>query len=497
MRIEDLASLKGQTFAIDTETTGLHWWRDAVIGISIHCPALNISAYLPTCDYVEVRVPAGRAKKAWHGDYEPTLTRTGKPSKRKKYVLEQAFRVETRAIPNHSLIEAARAFLLSVANDPKTCMIFHNSRFDCHMLNLDLLGKPCLVLDTSVMVHLYDSRLHKSLADAERVFLGTKSKRSHVLKAPKGLSKKMYLWPLDVLTDYAVNDAIVTYQLAETLLPKLRGLQLTDLLRSDMEYSKVLWQIERRGVMLNPLFCHSAMEAFANNLTLMEQELQETVGYDFNWRSNPQLSKALYDDLNIAKPKNPFEDEDGVDRSRFAFKGKYNKYCTSSFLLMEKANHPLGGLILDMREAAKLRKTVDKYLELMDDQQVLHTNYNLTGTRTGRLSSSNPNVQNVASQHRVRETQSAYSGGAIRQEEYNLRQAFVARPGYTYVSIDHAQQEQRLFAILAQEPIMMEALRQRKDIHLMIALAVWGDCGPERNKLHRELPSSAHEMIVN
>lgn len=505
---EVLMALKGKTFSIDTETTGLEWYREGLIGICLHCPEIELTMYLFTCQYQDLEVPTGRKKKVWTGEIveqnmglQPTKVWTGALDGRKRvyetrmeptvkkvkvYRQEVVHKIERTAVPIVELQAIAQECLMEVASDPKTVMIFHNSRFDCHFLGLDLLGQPCTVLDTSIMVHLYDSRLRKSLDAAERFFLRRSSKRQHVHAIPKGLAKKHRCWPPEVIADYGRNDAVVTYQLAQTLIPKLRKLKLVDLLMCDMEYSKTLWQIERRGMMLNVEFCQQAHAAFIANGKLMEQELFDTIGYEFNWRSNPQLSKALYDDMGFPKPINPFADADGVDRSRFAFKGKYNKFCTSAFLLMEKANHPLGGLILDLREADKLRKATENYQELMDSNGIIHTNFNQTGTRTGRLSSSKPNVQNIASAHRVRETQSAYSGGAIRQEEYNLRQAFMARPGYTFVSIDHSQQEQRLFAILANEPAMLEALRNRLDIHLMIALKVWGDCGPERNKLHRE-----------
>jgi DNA polymerase I len=491
MKVEELRVLRGKTFSLDTETNGLHFWCNQVIGVSIHCPEANLTEYFYTCRYEDVSYPTGRSKKVWTGEYDLVpdgtyVNGTPKFKKTKIYTTEEKVQVLNTAIPETAKIEEIRAVLLEVLSDPKTTVIMHNSKFDCHMLNLDMMKLSAKLLDTSVMVHLYDSRLRKSLEAAEKVFLGTASKRHHVLSVPKNLKKKVWHWPEDVVREYAINDAIVTFQLAEVLIPKLRKLKLLDLLVIDMEYSKTLWQLERRGLQLDGDFCTAAIQAFRDNLNLMATDLQDSVGYEFNWRSTPQLSKALYEDLNFPKPINPFADADGVDRSRFAFKGRYNKYCTSAFLLMEKANHPLGPLILDLREADKLRKTVEKYLDLQDGNQVIHTSFNQTGTRTGRLSSSNPNVQNIASQHRVRETQSAYSGGGIRQEEYNLRQAFKARPGYSFVSIDHAQQEQRLFAILANEPVMLEALRNRMDIHLMIAIAVWGDCGPERNKLHRE-----------
>src|SRR5690606_32283497 len=79
-----------------------------------------------------------------------------------------------------------------------------------------------------------------------------------------------------------------------------------------------------------------------------------------------------------------------------------------------------------------------------------------------------------------------YTGGTLRQGGYNLRQALCAREGYTIVSIDHKQQEARLLAILAEEPVLLGYMRERKDIHLGIAISIWGDQGPELNKVHRD-----------
>ena len=480
LQISDLKKLRGQVVALDTETTGLRYYQNGLIGVCVYCPALNLQGYIYTCTYEQV--PTGKVKrvKEWQGEYEINPA-TGR--KIKKWEYRDEVKTQLQAVPDACQAQQVKEILDWVADDPATCLIFHNAKFDLHFLGLDLYDKPCKLMDTSVMVHLYDSRLRKSLDACERLFLGTNSKRTHVTKAPKRMP---WFWPPEVIADYGENDALVTYQLMEVLLPKLRKLKLVDLFRMQMNYLRTLWRIEEAGMLLNTEFCYQAMEAFSHNIKLMEAELYDACGYEFNWRSHAQLSKAIYENLGIEKPKNPFADADGVDRSRMAHKGKYHGPCTSTFLLMEKAQHPLGGLILDLREAHKLRKTVAGYMELTDKCGSVHTSFNATGTRTGRLSSNNPNVQNIASQHRVRETQSVYSGGAIRQHEYNLRQAFMARPGYTFVSVDHKQQEMRMFGILAQEPAMLEALRLRKDIHLMIAIAVWGDCGKETNKLHRE-----------
>lgn len=424
--LDALYEVDGQEVVLDVETTGLRWWADKLIGIAVYCPELGIEGYVPTLT-----------------DKERT--------------------------------EAKKAI---AQLSPETVIVGHNLKFDLHFMGLD--PEPYEIFDTTVMIHLLDSRYKKGLDKAEEIFLGTASKRKHVTEAPA--RKKIWDWPLNVVADYATNDAIVTYQLMEELWPRLEELHLTDLFWKDMEYLKAIWKIERTGMLLDVAFVTQALNSLALHQKDLEQELYDSIGYEFNWRSHKQLSKALYDDMGISKPVNPFADADGVDRSRFADTGKYNSTMTSTFILMEKANHPLGELISSLRETAKLMSTLKLWLKLKDDNDTIHTNFNLTGTRTGRLSSSQPNVQNVPSFTRSRFTQGVYTGGVEREEEYNLRNAFVARPGYSFVAVDWRQMEMRMFGIVSGDPFMLESLAAGRDIHADIGEAVWG----QRDKVHRE-----------
>lgn len=479
---DDICKCRGFKVVFDTETTGLEFWRDSIIGLGIHCPQAGVSGYFPTCTYEDLPYGKEKSRKVWLG-----LRDYSKSSQGRK-VLETVVEQKTRntAIPDEDLVQQAKDAMFFVADDPKTLLIGHNAKFDSHFLSLPLFSLPCQILDTAVMVHLYDSRLQKSLEKAEQYFLGSSSKRQHVDTA-KGESRLMpWHWNLEHLAEYCVNDCIVTYQLAETLMPELRSYKLNKLLVLQMKYLRTLQRMETRGLRLDYEFIEQALEVLQGNLAALERDLYETVGKEFNWRSGPQLSKVLYQDMGIPMPENPFADEDGVDRSRMAHVNKYNKTRTSSFILMEKVQHPLGGLVLEMRECDKLIKYLIGYRQLADGQGIMHGSFNPTGTRTGRLSSSKPNLQNIPSAHRAREDTGVFSGGGVRQGEYNLRQAIIAKPGHTLVSIDHRQQEMRMFGILAQEPVMMESLRNREDIHMRVALAVWGDCGEDENALHRE-----------
>lgn len=467
IKLEDLDQLAGQTFVLDTETNGLHWYEHGLIGVAIHCPKLNLTGYLPTCDYIEVDDGKPKAKKVWLGDYEINPA-TGR--KRKQFVTQIEQKTKLIAHPNRAMMQPILDKLSAICNNPKTCVIAHNAKFDLHFCGLDLSTKPCMILDTSVMVHLVDSRQRKSLEAAEMNWLAGASKRTHLDKAPKGYPKD---WPLEVTTAYAINDAIVTFQLCEILVSKMRELGLVKLFMAQMRFLRAMWSIERRGLLIDAEFSNQAIFELTDKMRVLETKLQDAAGNDFNWRSSKQLSEAIYGGLGVDKPTI-------VGNSKAA--QKVSNAATSAFALAE-ADHPLKDLILDLREVDKLIKNLQSYLELSQFDGAIHTSFNLTGAVTGRLSSSEPNIQNVASTKRKRDSESS---GTTREGAYNTRNAFIARPGHTFIAADHAQQEIRMLAFLAQEPTMLAILRDKtKDIHMANAIHAWGDCGPELNAVHR------------
>jgi DNA polymerase-1 len=381
---------------------------------------------------------------------------------------------------------------------PGTIVVGHNLKFDLHMVNADpytLHGwKP---IDTTVLIHLRDSRSKKGMEQAERDLLGSNSKRSHIEQAPtdKRIRKKVWLWPSQVRQDYCLNDCRVTWQFLETLAPIIKDLDLWDLFRKEMKYLPVIYKTEHVGFLTNPEFIGRAKMTLMKHRKELEQKLYDAVGYEFKWRSAKALSFAIYENLGIPMPVNPFATMGGTAKSyktKLGFervmeiKSNYTSTNTSTFLLMEKAKHPLGELIAALRESDKLAKQLAKWETLMDKNYVIHTNYNQTGTRTGRLSSSAPNLANVPSDTRGRFTQGIFSGGTTRTEEYNLRMGFIARPGKILVSVDYKQMEMRMFGIDSEDPHMLDALMSGVDIHLYIAHKVWGKCGPELDKIHRE-----------
>lgn len=438
----------GKIVAIDTETTGLQWWSDRLTSVGFVCPQADLSGCIDIRDNPELQ--------------------------------EDVRRVVNRCL------------------GAGTKVVMHNSKFDLHFLRSDPEKQGWKMLDTAVMVHLIDSRMLKSMEKAEKTFLGTSSKREHIDddsfgEAPEPLFGKkrgklpVWDWNAEKRQVYCVNDCRVTYQLAEVLYPKLQELQLVKLFQKDMKYLSVLLRIERNGMLIDPEFIRKAEKALELHQQDLERQLYDACGSEFNWKSPKQLSYAIYEGLGIPKPVSPFLDtKTGKDKTKFVDRMMYNDTCTSTFLLMEKAKHPLGELISSLRESAKLRKTLQSWLEISDEENVVHTTFNLTGTRTGRLSSSKPNIQNVPSEVRSRFTAGVFSGGSLRTEEYNLRNAFISRPGYKFLSIDWKQMEMRMFGILSQDQYLLDALKSGVDIHMWIGKAVWGDGDDATNALHRE-----------
>lgn len=445
-----LAKCSGKRVVLDTETTGLYWWRDTLTTVGFFCPDAGLEGAIDIVDSPELA---------------PEV----------KQIVQEVL-------------------------DPSTVLIFHNAKFDMSFLGFDPDNIPWLVLDTTIMIHLLDSRYKKGMEAAERRLLGTNSKREHLDDAqwpdpplPKGQRKKRMVWQLHPVKRqmYCINDCRVTYQFAEVIMPMLRELSLEKVFAKECRYLKLVYKVEHRGFLIDPAFVGRAKMALQAHLTNLVEQLYDACGYRFNWRSPKQLSKAIYEDLGIEKPENPFAklgsagtytSNTGVTRNISLDSGKYNDTLTSSFILMEKAHHPLGELISSIREADLLIKTLGRWLDLMDENCVIHSNFNMTGTRTGRLSSSKPNIQNVASDVRSRFTQGVFSGGNTRAEEYNLRNAFLARPGYVLLSIDYKQMEMRMFGISSQDPFMLNSLNAGRDVHADIAEKVWG----VRDEVHRE-----------
>jgi DNA polymerase I-like protein with 3'-5' exonuclease and polymerase domains len=323
-----LEKCSGKRLSLDTETTGLYWWQHNLITVGFHCPDAGM----------EGSIDIG---ECWTPELQEQLRET-----------------------------------VNTTLSAGTTVICHNLKFDFSFMGVpaDIVWHGWHTVDTTVLIHLYDSRIPKAMEKAEKILLGANSKREHIEDAQfvdpvieyvsktgrklkrKPKKKRVWEWNKDKRQLYCINDCKVTYQFAEALFPTIKELGLLKLFNKDMTYMRDVYQIEHLGVLIDPEFIGRSKMALTKDLKIMEKQLFDSAGHEFNPRSPQQLSHVLYDEMQWPRPINPFADADGVDRSRFAFKGKYNKYLTSSFILIEKAHHPLGQLINSMRETSKLKK---------------------------------------------------------------------------------------------------------------------------------------------
>lgn len=399
---EDLRACLGSTLAIDTETTGLSWWKDRVLGICLYCPSKNI----------------------------------------KKYVLAN----------QPGAIEAVQ----DLAQDPATTVYMHNAKFDCEFLKIKITSAKWRLRDTILMAHLLDSRLKKDLGSLELRILKTETKKKYKPSKMKDLANQ----PLDLVATYGINDARITLELGEKMWPALAKWSLENLYAKQLRYLGVLQAMEERGVLVDRNFLIEGHDYLSKILDQLTPKLYEKTKRVFNFRSPQQMASAIFEGMGILRPRD-FDKE--LERSEI----------TGTDYLIDRLKHPLGRLILQIRETDKLLSTITEWLGLLDNQNILHASFNLTGTRTGRLSSSRPNLQNIVANTRMRASEDGKRD--VREKFYNLRNGLIARPGFLLCGGDYSQQELRLFGILAQEPKILAAMKGGEDLHTQIAKLVWKD----------------------
>lgn len=248
---------------------------------------------------------------------------------------------------------------------------------------------------------------------------------------------------------YAVDDVVVLLDLIPVLKKDLQAHKVWDLF-TDLEIPliPVLLDMELRGIRLDPEFLDQMSDKLASDLDRLEKRIFQRVGREFNLNSPKQLSQALFKELNLTPP----------DRTNKTASGYFS---TAADVLEAMAdNHEVPALVLEYREFAKLKST---YVDALREQinpatQRVHTSYNQTGSVTGRLASSDPNLQNIP----------------IRTEiGREVRKAFVASEGWSLIAVDYSQIELRVVAHMAEDQAMLEAFASGRDIHAATAAAIY------------------------
>jgi len=335
--------------------------------------------------------------------------------------------------------------------NPKIKKIGHNIGYDYTMLKRHGLTISPISFDTMIAEFITDpSSRNLGLKNLAFIRLGLEMTE---IKELIGTGKKQITFdqvPLEPAAAYAVADCDVTLRLYPILKKEMDEKQGTKLFEEiELPLITVLAGMEMNGVAVDTEYLGEMSKQLDKQIASLEKKIYKVVGYEFNINSTQQLAKALFEDLKLEPPES----------SRKTAAGKYS---TAADVLEEmRQNNPIIATILEHREIAKLKSTYIDALPTFVNPETgrVHTSYNQAGAVTGRLASSNPNLQNIP----------------IRTElGREVRRAFIAPRGRRLVAADYSQVELRIAAHFAQDKFWLDAFARSDDIHAATASAVFG-----------------------
>ena len=390
-------------FAFDTETTSLDYRIAQIVGFSVAFDAQN-AYYVPLAH-----------------DYE------GAP--------EQLNR------------EVILAQIKPILEDESVKKIGHHLKYDAHVLENHGIHLAGWYFDTMLASYVLNSvATRHGMDDVARLYLSHLT-TTYEQVAGKGAKQKTFNQiQLETAAHYAAEDAHVTYRLYEVLSSKLQAHpELVNILHNiEVPVARVLTQMEENGIELDLAFLDQLGGEFSNTMQNLENQIMEIAGESFNVSSPKQVGEVLFEKLGLKGGK----------------KTTTGQYSTSESVL-EKIEHPIAQLILEYRGLSKLKSTYTDGLckQANPDTHRVHTSYHQALTATGRLSSTDPNLQNIP----------------IRAEiGRQIRKAFVAPEGRILLAADYSQIELRLMAHLSQDEALLDAFIHGQDVHRRTAAEVLG-----------------------
>ncbi|MBN1537898.1 MAG: DNA polymerase I [Anaerolineales bacterium] len=372
---------------------------------------------------------------------------------------------EGNQLPIPQVIDALRVPL----TNSKIKKIGHNVKYDFVMLARHGLRVSPLTFDSMIAEWLIEPS-SRNLGLKNLAWTRLDYKMTHIEDLiGKGKSQiSMANVPIEKAALYAGDDAGVVLQLMPVLFAELEKYKAKELFNTmEMPLVTILADMEMAGIALDTGFLAILSDEMSGRLQELESNIYQTTGSTFNINSPQQLSGVLFDKLMIPPPGR-------TKRTSTGF------YSTSADVLESlRGKHAVVDLVLEYRELAKLKSTYLDALpcQLNPDSGRVHTSYNQTGSVTGRLASSDPNLQNIP----------------IRTDiGRQVRKAFVADPGKVLLSVDYSQVELRIVAHMAQDKAMLDAFRAGEDIHAATAAAVYGKKLAQVNKEQRR-----HAKAIN
>ncbi|MGE4409890.1 MAG: DNA polymerase I [Sphingobium sp.] len=348
--------------------------------------------------------------------------------------------------------------LKPLLEDEGVLKIGHNLKYDMNVLDragrlAGLGGIRVSPYDDTILLS-FDLEAGKGLGghgmdEAAKLHLGHEC---IAFKEVAGTGKKQISFaevPLDKATEYAAEDAEVTFRLWQMFKPRLHREGVTRVYELvDRPLVPVIAAMEREGVKVDRDYLSRLSGEFSHGLAALEKEIHDLAGQEFLIGSTQQLGAILFDKMGYKGGK----------------KGKSGAYSTDVTVLekLKAEGAPIAGKVLDWRQLAKLKSTYTDALQAQINAETgrVHTSYSLSGAQTGRLSSTDPNLQNIP----------------IRTEAgRQIRDAFIAEKGKLLMSADYSQIELRLAAHMANVPALKEAFARGEDIHAATAQELFGE----------------------
>ncbi len=408
-QLDEFLSTIKNVIAIDTETTGLNQMADKIVGISMASDT-GVGVYIPI---------------------------------RHKSATFELFATDDTA-PNQLDMKTVHDKLMPIFTNPNIIKIGHNLKYDFHIMENENWDTTKIrpIADTMLMSYaLFGSNHLHNLDDLSQIYLHHENISFVSLFPPKEKDKNFANLDIKNATPYAAEDAVVCLALYEIFNEKMMTApdikKLYD--NYDMPLMPVLLKIERNGVAVDIEKLQNLSVAFHKKLKELESDIFAIVGHEFNIASPKQLATILFDELQLPANKKRSTDADTL-----------NDLSDS---------HPVVAHILQWRSIAKLAGTyADALPKQIGGDGRIHTSYLQTSTNTGRLSSRDPNLQNIPIKTEL---------GA------DIRKCFVASPGKTLITLDYSQIQLRLLADFADIQTFKETFNQNLDIHEQTARKIF------------------------
>jgi DNA polymerase-1 len=350
--------------------------------------------------------------------------------------------------------------------------IAHNIKYDLKVLSRYGISLAAPTFDTMIAHYLINPEARQNMDFLAQHYLNYQAISIETLIGKKGKSQGNMrdLEPSEI-SDYACEDADITLQLKHIFEKEIKKPHLKDLFYDlEMPLVEVLMEMEEEGIAIDSKALAEYSKELDSTLIDLDSQIKELAGMEFNTDSPKQMGEVLFEKLKI---------------SAKAKKTKTGQYATSEDVLEKhKHDHPIVPLILEYRQLRKLKSTYVDALPTYCDQNDgrIHTNFMQTVTATGRLSSNNPNLQNIP----------------IRSEKgREIRRAFVSRDkDHKLMAVDYSQIELRIIAALSEDPNMIQSFRDGLDIHAATAAKVYGVSIEEVTREQRSAAKAVNFGII-